>query len=82
MAKAIRIVVGNLPDDVTEEGIRTVLSEFAPVDKIRLTKASGAPSAIIELETSRPHAEALAKRLDGRIYHGRPLRAWVPLMDW
>jgi len=78
----VRIVVGNLPDDVTEEGIRGVLSQFAPVDKIRLTKESGAPSAIIELETSRPYAESLAKRIDGRIYQGRPLRAWVPLMGW
>ena len=78
----MRIVIGNLPDDATEEGIREALSQFAPVDKIKLIKESGAPSAVIELETSRPYAEALAKRIDGRIYQGRPLRAWVPLMGW
>ena len=27
-------------------------------------------------------AEALAKRISGRMYQGRDLRAWVPLMDW
>jgi hypothetical protein len=52
------------------------------VDKIKLVKESGAPSAVIEVATGRPMAEALAKRIDGRIYQGKPLRAWVPLMDW
>ncbi len=32
----MRIVVGNLPDDVSEEGIREALSPFAPVDKAYL----------------------------------------------
>ena len=78
----MRIVIGNLPDDVSEEGIRTALSPFAPVDKIKLIKESGTPSALIEMEMTRAQAEALAKRIQGRIYQGRELRAWVPLMDW
>jgi RNA recognition motif-containing protein len=78
----MRIVVGNLPDDVTEDGIRDALSQFAPVDAIKLLKESGAPSAVIEVEMPRAQAEALAKRIHGRIYKGRDLRAWVPLMDW
>jgi RNA recognition motif-containing protein len=78
----MRIVVGNLPDDVSEEGIRTALSPFAPVEKIKLIKESGTPSAIIEMDMTRPQAEALAKRIHGRMYQGRDLRAWVPLMDW
>jgi RNA recognition motif-containing protein len=78
----MRIVVGNLPDNVTEEGIREALSSFAPVDKIQLVKESGTPSAVIDMEMSRPQAEALAKRINGRLYHERTLRAWVPVMDW
>ena len=78
----MRIVIGNLPDDVSEEGIRTALSPFAPVDKIKLVKESGAPSAVIEMEMTRPQADALAKRINGRSYQGRELRAWVPVMDW
>jgi RNA recognition motif-containing protein len=78
----MRIVVGNLPDDVTEEGIREALSAFAPVENIKLVKESGTPSAVIEMEMSRPAADALAKRIHGRIYKGRDLRAWVPLRDW
>ena len=78
----MRIVIGNLPDDATEEGIREALSAFAPVDKIKLLKESGTPSALIEMEMSRDQAETLAKRIHGRIYEGRDLRAWVPVMDW
>jgi RNA recognition motif-containing protein len=78
----MRIVVGNLPDDVTEEGIREALKAFAPVESIKLVKESGTPSAVIEMEMSRPAEDALAKRIHGRIYQGRGLRAWVPLRDW
>ena len=30
----MRIVIGNLPEEVDEEGIREALSPFAPVEKI------------------------------------------------
>lgn len=78
----MRIVIGNLPDDVTEESIQEALSAFAPVEAITLVHESGAPTALIELETTRPHAENLANRIRGRLYHGKPLNAWVPTMDW
>ena len=78
----MRIIVGNLPDDVSEEGIRTALSPFAPVEKIKLVKEGATPGALIEMEMTRAQAETLAKRINGRIYQGRELRAWVPLMDW
>jgi hypothetical protein len=41
-----------------------------------------APTALIELETSPEQAKSLAKRIQGRVYHGHELRAWVPMMDW
>ena len=78
----MRIVVGNLPDDVSEESIREALSPFAPVDSIKLVKESGTPSAVIDVKMSRAEAEVLAKRIHGRAYEGRSLRAWVPVMDW
>jgi hypothetical protein len=78
----MRIVIGNLPDDISEEGIREALKPFAPVEKIKLVKESGAPSAVIEMDMTRASAEALAKRISGRIYQGRGLNAWVPAMDW
>ena len=78
----MRIVIGNLPDDVTEEGIQEALSAFAPVDAIQLVRESGAPSAVIEMDMQKADADALANRIQGRIYQGRALRAWVPIMDW
>ena len=78
----MRIVVANLPDDVAEDRVREALSPFAPVEKIKLVNESGTPSAVIEMEMTRPQAEALAKRITGRMYEGRPLRAWVPAMGW
>ena len=78
----MRIIVGNLPDDITEEAIRDALSDVAPINAIKLVPEGGAPSAMIEMEMSRADAEALARRIHGRIYQGRDLRAWVPLMDW
>jgi RNA recognition motif-containing protein len=80
----MRIVIGNLPDDVTEEGIKEALKPFAPVENIKLVKEAGqgAPTALIEVTMGRPQAETLAKRISGRIYQGKPLNAWVPTMDW
>jgi hypothetical protein len=78
----MRIVIANLPDDVTEEAVRDALGAFAPLEKIKLIKESGTPSVVIEMEMTRAQAEALAKRIHGRNYEGRQLRAWVPTMDW
>jgi len=52
------------------------------VDKIKLVKESGTPTAVIEMEVTRAQADVLAKRISGRMYQGRALNAWVPLMDW
>ena len=78
----MRIVIGNLPDNVTEESIKDALKPFAPVEQIKLVKESGAPTALIETTMGRLQAEALAKRISGRLYQGRALNAWVPLKDW
>jgi len=78
----MRIMVGNLPDDIAEETIREALSDVAPINAVKLVTEGGTPTAMIEMELSRADAEALARRIQGRIYQGRELRAWVPLFDW
>ncbi len=78
----MRIVIGNLPDDISEDGVRDALAPFAPVEKIKLLKESGTPTAVIEMEMTRLQADALAKRINGRTYQGRQLRAWVPTTGW
>jgi hypothetical protein len=75
----MKIVIGNLPDDSTEEGLRDALSGIVEVGSILLLNESGTPSAVIEMNITRVQADALAKRIHGRIYKGRDLRAWVPL---
>ena len=78
----MRIVIGNIPDDVTEDGIQDALSAFAPVESIKLVHESGAPTAVLDMDMTKADADALAKRIQGRIYEGRELRAWVPIMNW
>lgn len=82
MQQQVHIVIGNLPDDVTEDGIREALRSFATADKIRLADQSGTPTALIDIDGSHAQAESLARRINGRSYQGRLLRAWVPKMDW
>jgi hypothetical protein len=77
----MRIVIGNLHQDVSEDEIRAALSLFAPVEKIALIKEGSAPLAVIAMEMTRTQAEALAMRIDGLIHKGQELRAWVPLRD-
>ena len=78
----MRIMIGNLPDDATEEGLRETLAALVPVESVRLYTEGGAPSALIETEMTQAQAEALARRIHGRSYQGRELRAWVPAMPW
>ena len=78
----MRIMIGNLPEDTTEDGLREALTGLVPVESIRVFMEGSAPSAMVELEMSKVQADALAKRLNGRIYKGQELRAWVPVMKW
>ena len=78
----MRIVISNLPDEATEEGVQQALAVVAPGNQVKLVKEGNAPLAIIEAEMTREQAEALARRIAGRIYRGKPLNASVPLMDW
>lgn len=74
----MRIVIENLPRDVSEDEIRQDLSPFAPVENIALIKEGNMPTAVIEMEMTHAEAVALAMRIDGRFHKGRTLRAWVP----
>jgi len=77
-----RIMIGNLPDGASEEGLREALSRIMVVDNIRMIPEGDAPSAIVETRMTQPQAEAVAQRIQGIIYKGRELRAWVPVMPW
>jgi hypothetical protein len=80
----MRIVIGNLPEDISEEKIKEALKDIAPPETITLVREGDAtsPTAIIEMEMPRAAAETVARRITGRIYQGKPLRAWVPMTGW
>lgn len=76
----MRIVIENLPQEVSEEEIREALSAFAQVGNITLIKEGSAPAALIEVDMQwREQAYALVRRISGHYYKGRRLGAWVPL---
>lgn len=78
----MKIVIENLPRDVSEEAIRQDLTPFAPVEKIELIRqGSGEPVAVIRMDMTRTQAQALAMRINGLIHKGQRLRAWVPLWN-
>ncbi|MBF6989590.1 RNA-binding protein [Cupriavidus sp. IK-TO18] len=74
----MRIVIQNLPHDVSEDRVREALSAYAPVEKVTLIVEGDMPTAVIEMEMTRAEATALARRISGHIYHGQRLQAWVP----
>jgi hypothetical protein len=78
----VRIVISNLPDEASEEGVANALRGIAPVHAVQLVVEGNHPLAIIDMDMTREQAEALATRIRGRIFHGKPLMASVPLMDW
>ena len=78
--KPMRIVIENLPKDVSEEEIREALSRWAQVGTIKLIKEGSAPTTLIEVE-SRELADALVRHINGHFYKGRELAAWVPLWN-
>ena len=81
----MKIVIENLPRDVSEVEIREALRPFtpteSPIEKVALVSEGSKPAALIDIEMSRVGAGALAARINGHIYKGQRLQAWVPLID-
>lgn len=74
----MRIVIENLPRNVSEDKIRKDLSPFAPVEKTAMVTEGSMPTAVIEMGMTRAQAIMLATRIDGLIRKGQRLHAWVP----
>lgn len=75
----MRIVIEKIAQDATEGDIRAALSTFAEVEEITLVTQCNQLLAIIEVKMTRTQAQALASRINERIYKGHRLNAWVPL---
>lgn len=76
----MRIVIQNLPKDVTEEEIREALSRWAHVGEIKLIREGSAPLTIVEAST-RELADSLVRHINGHFYKGKMIAAWVPLWN-
>lgn len=77
--ESMRIVIENLPHDVSEQEVREALSPFAAAEKVELHKEGDMPIAFIEIAMTRVQAVVLATKIDGHFYKGQRLRVWVPL---
>ena len=76
----MRIVIENLPKNVSEEEIREALKPFAEIGTIKLIKEGSAPATLVEVET-RERADALVRRINGHFYKGKRIAAWVPMWN-
>lgn len=80
---AQKIIVGNLPEDVTVEEITRVLAE-AGVEQLDVTlnnegDASKVTAILSLAEIDRVTADRIASRINGTRYRDRTLSAMVPL---
>jgi RNA recognition motif-containing protein len=71
-----KLYVGNLPFDVTEEDLRTMLSQHGPVNEIAVVmdKVTGRARgfAFVTMNTQEAATAAIAA-LNGKDWKGRPL---------
>ncbi len=76
----MQIFVGNIPADMTEEGLKTMFQEYGTVASaiISINKKTGASEgyAIIEMPV-KSEARAAADGLRGKEMNGQPLRVKV-----
>ncbi len=73
---AVRLFIGNLPYNATEEDIRTHFATVAvPTQIVRpLDRETGRARGFAFVEyAERTHAEEAIKRFDGQLFMGRPL---------
>lgn len=78
----MHIVIANLPPEITAEGIQARMQALGVTAQITLNH-EGDPNkvtAIIDSEAlERVAADQIAWRINGAIYQGRHLHAYVPL---
>jgi RNA recognition motif-containing protein len=71
-----KLYIGNLPSDVTEDDLRTMLSQHGPVNEIAVVmdKATGRARGFAFATMNTPEAATAAiQALNGKDWKGRPL---------
>ena len=77
----MRILLTNLPGEVTEGAIRAAHEKFFPVHAIEIFREGNeqAPTAIVDVVSDRMSAEEAAKKIHGTLVHGLEVHASVPV---
>jgi RNA recognition motif-containing protein len=71
-----KLYIGNLPSDVTEDDLRTMLSQHGPVNEIAVVmdKATGRARGFAFATMNTPEAATAAiQALNGKDWKGQPL---------
>jgi hypothetical protein len=79
---SLRIVIWNLPPATSAERVRTALLDDGIAAEIALNDEGNADrvmAIVILHQADRPTADLLAERIDGTLYEGRRLHAFVTL---
>jgi RNA recognition motif-containing protein len=71
-----KLYVGNLPFTATEDGVRTLFSEFGAVEKVSLIsdRDTGRPRGFGFVEMSNADASRSMQSLNGKDFDGRSLK--------
>ena len=77
----MKILLTNLPGEVTEGAIRAALEKFFFVHAIEISREGNeqAPTAIVDVVSDRMSAEEAAKKIHGTLVHGHAVQASVPV---
>jgi len=76
----MRIVIQNLPKEVSEEEVREALKPFAEVGAIKLITEGSSPTTLVEVESGEL-ADRLVSHINGHFYKGQRVAAWMPLWN-
>ncbi|MDO6562272.1 hypothetical protein Q4488_02645 [Amphritea sp. 1_MG-2023] len=77
----MKIILAGFYSDVTESELRTLLSDYAEVDELKIIPGDLPEQTIAVLTIEGTNAEAhwVARRLTGLFWHQHSLRAYVSL---
>lgn len=72
----VTVFIGNLPFELSEKDIRSVLEQYGPVNALKLVthRESGQSQGICFAEMNPQGADAAIDALEGREFHGRTLK--------
>ena len=77
----MQIRISNLPPDITEDEVKTLLDNIKEIEAIRFTDVGDSENVVawVEVNLTRVQADAIAEILNGRKWKDRSLQAYAAL---